>query len=199
MSTSNTPVHPDESYPKADPLSVALVDLDKEALEDIHMSNRKDGVRKYVWHLNHNEHPVAPVDAAACPLPLHVIPNYMGINLVSVESLRWSRLPDGQLIDLTLAFLPVGGHDDNTTTDCETTSDLPLVCGSVGIPGTSVVTPFDVETRAPLNVEFQALAKPLIKWLNENYDPHRTIIITPTSAELCQGCMAFQTEEFLRD
>lgn len=40
------------------------------------------------------------------PLPLHVIPNYMGINLVSVESLSWEQQEDGQLINLTINFIP---------------------------------------------------------------------------------------------
>lgn len=40
------------------------------------------------------------------PLPLEVIPNYMGINLVSVDRLAWSEQDDGQLIDLTIHFKP---------------------------------------------------------------------------------------------
>lgn len=40
------------------------------------------------------------------PLPLSVIPNYMGINLCSVESLSWTRREDGQLVDLTIQFIP---------------------------------------------------------------------------------------------
>ena len=46
---------------------------------------------------------------------------------------------------------------------------------------------------------FEALTKPLIKWLCENRHPHYTVVVTPTSAELCEGEMAFSTEEFLRD
>lgn len=40
------------------------------------------------------------------PLPLEVIPNYMGINLVAVKSLTWTRREDGQLVDLTIHFIP---------------------------------------------------------------------------------------------
>ena len=40
------------------------------------------------------------------PIPLEVIPNYMGINLVSVKSIEWSRQKDGQLIDLKINFNP---------------------------------------------------------------------------------------------
>ena len=46
------------------------------------------------------------IDGAKCPLPLQVIPNYMGINLVSVESVSWSELGDGQIIELTIEFIP---------------------------------------------------------------------------------------------
>jgi len=41
-----------------------------------------------------------------CPLPLKVIPNYMGINLCSVDSISWTKLDDEQLIDLTIHFIP---------------------------------------------------------------------------------------------
>ena len=41
-----------------------------------------------------------------CPLPLDVIPNYMGINLVSVDSISWQKQKDGQLINLTINFIP---------------------------------------------------------------------------------------------
>lgn len=41
-----------------------------------------------------------------CPLPLEVIPNYMGINLCSVDAISWQRQADGQLTSLTIHFLP---------------------------------------------------------------------------------------------
>lgn len=40
------------------------------------------------------------------PLPLAVIPNNMGINLCSVEALTWTCQDDGQLVSLTIHFLP---------------------------------------------------------------------------------------------
>lgn len=40
------------------------------------------------------------------PLPLSVIPNHMGINLCSVDSLSWTRREDGQLVNLTIHFIP---------------------------------------------------------------------------------------------
>ena len=41
-----------------------------------------------------------------CPLPLSVIPNHMGINLCSVESIQWTKQEDGQLVNLTINFIP---------------------------------------------------------------------------------------------
>jgi hypothetical protein len=40
------------------------------------------------------------------PLPLSVIPNYMGINLCSVDSVSWEERDDGQLVNLTIHFIP---------------------------------------------------------------------------------------------
>ena len=40
------------------------------------------------------------------PLPLEVIPNNMGINLANVEALTWTRQDDGQLVNLTIHFIP---------------------------------------------------------------------------------------------
>ena len=41
-----------------------------------------------------------------CPLPLDVIPNYMGINLCAVDSISWEKLSDGQIVNLTIKFDP---------------------------------------------------------------------------------------------
>lgn len=40
------------------------------------------------------------------PLPLEVIPNYMGINLCSVDSIEWDEYDDGQVDKLTINFIP---------------------------------------------------------------------------------------------
>ncbi len=40
------------------------------------------------------------------PLPLSVIPNYMGINLCSVDSITYTKQDDGQLVNLTINFIP---------------------------------------------------------------------------------------------
>jgi hypothetical protein len=44
------------------------------------------------------------------PLPLHVIPNHMGINLCSVDSVSWTKQNDGQLVSLTIHFIPAPAH-----------------------------------------------------------------------------------------
>ena len=41
-----------------------------------------------------------------CPLPLEVIPNNMGINLCSVDAISWQKQSDGQLVNLTIHFIP---------------------------------------------------------------------------------------------
>ena len=45
------------------------------------------------------------IDGAECPIPSEVIPNYMGINLVSVASVEWDEHDDGQLDKLTINFI----------------------------------------------------------------------------------------------
>jgi hypothetical protein len=42
----------------------------------------------------------------ACPLPLSVIPNYMGINLCSVDEVSWDKQENGELTTLTIRFIP---------------------------------------------------------------------------------------------
>ncbi len=41
-----------------------------------------------------------------CPIPLEVIPNYMGVNLRNVNSVTWEKQEDGQLISLKINFIP---------------------------------------------------------------------------------------------
>jgi len=50
------------------------------------------------------------IESDESPLPLSVITNYMGINLCSVEALTWTRRPDGQLVNLTIHFIPYDGE-----------------------------------------------------------------------------------------
>ena len=44
------------------------------------------------------------------------------------------------------------------------------------------------------------LGKPLIKWLNENFHPHCSIVITPTSIELIECVMKNPNiEDYIQD
>ena len=52
---------------------------------------------------------------------------------------------------------------------------------------------------SPELVELAILAKPLIEYLNENYDPHTKIIITTDSSEVVSVKMRFATDEFIKD
>lgn len=47
--------------------------------------------------------------------------------------------------------------------------------------------------------EFQEITKPVIKYLNDNFHPHVTVIITTNRAELVEGLKGFTTNEFVKD
>lgn len=48
--------------------------------------------------------------------------------------------------------------------------------------------------------EFEAVARPLIKWLCENMHPHHTVVVTPTGAELLEGkCSTGQILDYVKD
>jgi hypothetical protein len=48
--------------------------------------------------------------------------------------------------------------------------------------------------------KFEELARPMIKYLCENYHPHVTVIITPTSAEILEGLKTIgRIEDYIRD
>lgn len=47
--------------------------------------------------------------------------------------------------------------------------------------------------------EFKILANKLIEFLNNNCHAHTHIIITPISAEISEGVVAFENEEYSKD
>jgi len=76
---------------------------------------------------------------------------------------------------------------------------VPKPCDCGADPG---MTPVKYGSEYPKDwkrKEFETLAKPLIKFLNDNFHPHHTAVFTPTSAEILEGQIAFYTEEFLHD
>lgn len=46
---------------------------------------------------------------------------------------------------------------------------------------------------------FEDVVKPVIKWLNENANPHASVIVDCTSAQLLTGEIGIHTEEFIKD
>ena len=52
---------------------------------------------------------------ADSPLPIEVIPNYMGINLCSVDSIEWIEHEDTQIEKLTINFIPNMEKEPNET------------------------------------------------------------------------------------
>ncbi|MBQ4999854.1 hypothetical protein [Klebsiella pneumoniae] len=46
---------------------------------------------------------------------------------------------------------------------------------------------------------FENVVKPVIKWLNENANPHTSVSIDATSAHLLTGEIGIHTEEFIKD
>lgn len=51
----------------------------------------------------------------------------------------------------------------------------------------------------PKQKSFEAAAKPLIKWLNENANPHASVTVDCTSAQLLTGEIGIHTEGFIKD
>ncbi|EKZ9478273.1 hypothetical protein RS404_002735 [Klebsiella oxytoca] len=46
---------------------------------------------------------------------------------------------------------------------------------------------------------FEEAARPLIKWLAENENPHHEVIVTSTEATLVSYERTFKTQEYLKD
>ena len=47
---------------------------------------------------------------------------------------------------------------------------------------------------------FDEVARPLIQWLCENVNPHHTVIVTPTGAELLSGAISTgRVLDYLKD
>lgn len=57
----------------------------------------------------------------------------------------------------------------------------------------------DVKTHQEKQAEFEAVVRPVMKYMAENHHPHTTTIITSTAAEIMSGEMAIQSNEYLVD
>ena len=56
--------------------------------------------------------------------------------------------------------------------------------------------PATTETQ---KAEFEAITRPVIEWLNANFNPHVIVVIDPTSAVLSEATIAYTTHDYLRD
>lgn len=65
-----------------------------------------------------------------CPVHIANIPNYMGINLCSVQSIEWSRLADGQLVDVVIKFIP----EDSSVTESVRVDGNLMILSEAAIP-----------------------------------------------------------------
>ncbi len=57
----------------------------------------------------------------------------------------------------------------------------------------------DAAKKGYNRASFENAAKPLIKWLSENANPHVSVIVDSTHAELLTGEISISTEVFLKD
>lgn len=47
--------------------------------------------------------------------------------------------------------------------------------------------------------ELEQISKPLVKFLCDNFNPHVTVIITPTNVEILFGSAGIPITEFVKD
>jgi hypothetical protein len=47
--------------------------------------------------------------------------------------------------------------------------------------------------------EFEEKARPLMKWLGENFHPHIKVIVDYSDAEIFESSMAFRTDDYVPD
>ena len=46
---------------------------------------------------------------------------------------------------------------------------------------------------------FEEVARPMIKWINDNCDPHATVTTDCNHAELLEGVASFRTKDYWKD
>tara|TARA_R110002126_G_scaffold58659_1_gene154641 strand:+ start:955 stop:1176 length:222 start_codon:yes stop_codon:yes gene_type:complete len=63
---------------------------------------------------------------------------------------------------------------------------------------TGVLADMGITPRSKMS-ELGEAAKPVMKFLNENYHPHVKVIIDPNRAELLEGKMSIINNEFIKD
>ena len=48
-------------------------------------------------------------------------------------------------------------------------------------------------------LEFETVARPVIKWLNDNCHPHVTVILTPGGVTLTEGVCFIPIDDYILD
>ena len=46
--------------------------------------------------------------------------------------------------------------------------------------------------------QFEELVRPLIQFINDNYHPHTTIVVTSTNAEILEGIEVISTNDYTK-
>ena len=53
--------------------------------------------------------------------------------------------------------------------------------------------------RKELQKQFEEAAKPLMKFIADNFYPHVTVILDSVTAQLVEGVATVKTDEFIKD
>ena len=93
---------------------------------------------------------------AESPLPLEVIPNYMGINLCSVDSIEWIEHEDTQIEKLTINFIPNMENKPKQTAMQELIDRLSKIMNSS-------IRPSNYPPRFLIEDIIEGIAKPLLE------------------------------------
>jgi len=55
------------------------------------------------------------------------------------------------------------------------------------------------EMQEEKKIQFEEVVRPVMKWMAENLHPHTKIIIEANTAELVEGDISFNTNEYIVD
>lgn len=92
------------------------------------------------------------------PLPLEIMPNHMGINLCAVDGMSWTRQKDGQLVSVTVHFIP-----DNDSDHVVTDSHVRIPDETIDVRDEPSVPPAPPRRKSFL----ERIASATIDWLDD--------------------------------
>ncbi|HCU0656807.1 TPA: hypothetical protein OUF52_003861 [Klebsiella quasipneumoniae] len=125
------------------------------------------------------------------------------INLGTGQSVELFTAPDSletkvirdHFID-SVRYIPVYEDDIDKSGAIEITIHLePQVQKCRAVMGDCHVT----DVNKARSSSFEDVVKPVIKWLNENANPHASVTVDCTNAQLLTGEIGIHTEEFIKD